>query len=64
MDDHLDVYAARREQLSYDNRSRDRVAVATLEEIRYAEQLRLQIRAVYQRKAAPPPAMFWSIGVD
>ena len=40
-----------------------REAVATLEEIRYAEALRLQIRESYLRRRDPPPSV-WMTGVD
>jgi hypothetical protein len=39
------------------------VAVATLEEIRYAEALRLQIRQSYLSRRDPPPSV-WMTGVD
>ena len=42
---------------------RQREAVATLEEIRYAEALRLQIRESYLRRRDPPPSV-WMTGVD
>ena len=35
-----------------------REAVATLEEIRYAEALRLQIRESYLRRRHPPPSVW------
>ena len=38
-------------------------AIATLEEIRYAEQLRLQIRESYLRRRDPPPCV-WLTGAD
>ena len=63
MDEQLDLYSQRRERLSDDAWPRDRLTVASLEEIRYAEQLRLQIRESYQRKAVPPP-VYWSVSVD
>jgi hypothetical protein len=40
-----------------------REAVATLEEIRYAEALRLQIRESYLRRRDPPPSV-WMTGAD
>ncbi len=40
-----------------------RVAVATLEEVRYAEALRLQIRESYLKRRDPPPSV-WMTGVD
>ena len=33
-------------------------AVATLEEVRYAEALRLQIRESYLRRRDPPPSLW------
>ncbi len=52
----------------HDPRSRSpwleqRVAVATLEEVRYAEALRLQIRESYLGRRDPPPSV-WMTGVD
>jgi len=52
----------------HDSRSRSpwleqRVAVATVEEIRYAEALRLQIRESYLGRRDPPPSV-WMTGVD
>ena len=52
----------------HDSRSRSpwleqRIAFATLEEIRYAEALRLQIRESYLSRRDPPPSV-WMIGVD
>jgi hypothetical protein len=43
--------------------SQQRGAVATLEEIRYAEALRLQIRESYLRRRDPPLSI-WMTGVD
>ena len=43
--------------------SQQRGAVATLEEIRYAETLRLQIRESYLRRRDPPLSI-WMTGVD
>ena len=40
-----------------------REAVATFEEIRYAEALRLRIRESYLRRRDPPPSV-WMTGVD
>lgn len=45
------------------SRLQQRRAVATLEEIRYAEALRLQIRESYLRRRDPPPSV-WMTGVD
>jgi hypothetical protein len=63
MDDQVSVHFPGREQVSNDGWPRDRVVMATLEEVRYAEMLRLQIRSAHERKAPPPP-WFWSVGVD
>ncbi len=41
----------------------ERVAVATLEKIRYAEALRLQIRESYLGRRDPAPSL-WTTGVD
>jgi hypothetical protein len=38
-------------------------AFATMNEMRYADELRRQLRARLLRAAAPPPAP-WSVGVD
>jgi hypothetical protein len=38
-------------------------ATASIEEIRYAQQLRLQLRERYPDLPSPPPS-FWCIGVD
>ena len=39
-------------------------ATATIDELRYAQQLRLQLRERYPDLPAPPPSSFWCIGVD
>jgi hypothetical protein len=44
-------------------RLQQREAVATLEEIRYAEALRLQIRESHLRRRDPPLSI-WMTGVD
>jgi hypothetical protein len=50
-----------------DRRSRDlyvaQPAFATMKEMRYADELRRQLRARLLRAAAPPTAP-WSVGVD
>jgi len=38
-------------------------ATATIDDIRYAQQLRLQLRERYPDLPSPPPS-FWCIGVD
>ena len=63
MDDEFGMFAS-----EYDPRSRSpwlqqRVVVATLEEIRYAEALRLQIRESYLSRRDPPLSV-WMTGVD
>ena len=63
MDEELDRYGQRRERISDDGSPRKRLAMPTLDEIRYAEQLRLQIRASYQRNAIPR-LVYWSVGVE
>lgn len=63
MDEQVGLYDQRRERLADDGWSRERLTTATLDEIRYAEQLRLQIRESYQRKTVPP-SVFWSVGVE
>ncbi len=40
-----------------------RTVTASLEEIRYADQLRLQLRESYRRRSVPPP-MPWCVGAD
>jgi len=42
---------------------RQNLAVATLEQIRYADQLRLQIRKAHLSRVDPPPGL-WMTGVD
>lgn len=39
------------------------IAYATIEQIRYAEQLRLRIRESYLSRAEPPPSL-WTVHVD
>jgi len=60
MDEQYSVYLPGRNEGGL----RDSAAIPTLEEILYAERLRLQIRSDYERRALPPTAVFWSIGVD
>jgi len=38
-------------------------AIASIDEIRYAHQLRLQLRERYPDLPSPPPP-FWCIGID
>jgi len=38
-------------------------ATASIDDIRYAQQLRLQLRERYPDLPSPPPS-FWCIGVD
>ena len=63
MDGEFDTFAQQHEQRSRISRLQPRIAVATLEQIRYAEQLRLQIRESYLRRRDPPPSV-WMTGVD
>ncbi len=39
-------------------------ATASIEDIRRAQQLRLQLRERYPDRSAAPPPTFWCIGVD
>ena len=63
MDDEFDTFAQQHDQRSRDSRLQPRVALATIEQIRYAEQLRLHIRESYLSRRAPPPSV-WMTGVD
>jgi hypothetical protein len=47
---------------SYDS-SLDRTVTASPEEIRYAQQLRLELRESYGRRAVPLPSLWW-VGAD
>jgi hypothetical protein len=42
----------------------DRPVVPTLEEIRYAQELRLQLREAYDRKPRNTSSAWWCIGAD
>lgn len=60
MDDDLSLYVPYQEpQLD----GAPGIAHATIEQIRYAEQLRLRIRESYLSRAEPPPSL-WTIHVD
>ena len=63
MDDESGMFAPEHDPCSRSPWLEQRVAVATLEEIRYAEELRLQIRESYLRRHDPPPSV-WMTGVD
>ena len=63
MDDESGRFAPEHDPRSRSPWPEQRVAVATLEEIRYAEALRLQIRESYLRRRDPPPSV-WMTGVD
>ena len=63
MNDEFGMFAPEHDPRSRSPWLQQRVAVATLEEIRYAEALRLQIRESYLRPRDPPPSV-WMTGVD
>ena len=63
MDDEFGVFAPQRDPSSSSPCLQQRPAVASLDEIRYAEQLRLQIRESSLRRRDPPPSV-WMTGVD
>ena len=63
MDDEFEMFAQQHDERSRNSWLQPRVAVATLEQIRYAEQLRLQIRGSYLSRRDPPPSV-WMTGVD
>jgi hypothetical protein len=63
MDDEFGMLAPEHDPSSRSPWLQQRAAVATLEEIRYAEQLRLQIRESYLRRRDPPPSVCMT-GVD
>ncbi len=63
MDEEFGLYAPNYDAASRNQWSPERVAVATIEEIRHAETLRLQIRKSYLGRRDPAPSM-WMIGVD
>jgi hypothetical protein len=63
MDDEFGMFAPERDPRSTSPWLEQRAAVATLEEIRYAEALRPQIRECYLRRRDPPPSV-WMTGVD
>jgi hypothetical protein len=63
LDDEFGMFAPERDPRSTSPWLQQRAAVATLEEIRYAEALRLQIRESYLRRRDPPPSV-WMTGVD
>jgi hypothetical protein len=61
MDDEFCMFAPEHDPKTLSLQQRE--AVATLEEIGYAETLRLQIRESYLRRRDPPPSV-WMTGVD
>jgi hypothetical protein len=63
MDDESGKFAPERDPRSRSPWLEQRVAVATLEEIRYADALRLQIRESYLSRRDPPPSL-WMTGAD
>jgi hypothetical protein len=63
MDNELGMFAPEQDPRSRSPWLEERIAVATLEEIRYAEALRLQIRESYLGRRDPPPSV-WMTGVD
>jgi hypothetical protein len=46
-----------------DDASFDRTVIASPEEIRYAQQLRLELRESYARRPVPPATLWW-VGAD
>jgi|KBSMisStandDraft_5_1062788.scaffolds.fasta_scaffold1262333_1 hypothetical protein len=62
MDDTSEMFAQARNS-SINSWPRQNLAVATLEQIRYADQLRLQIRKAHLSRVDPPPGL-WMTGVD
>ena len=63
MNDELGTFAPEHDPRATRPWRQQRVAVATLEEICYAEALRLQIRESYLSRPDPPPSV-WTTGVD
>ena len=63
MDDESGTFAPEHDPHSRSPWLEQRVVVATLEEIRYAEALRLQIRESYLSRRDPPSSV-WMTGVD
>ena len=63
MDDHVEAKCAGRGYFGSHEMFGEHVAVPSLDEIRYAEQLRLQIRESYMRLPGLPP-LPWSVGLD
>jgi hypothetical protein len=63
MDDEFELDAPQYAPASRNQWPSERVAVATIEEIRYAETLRLQIRESYLGRCGPAPSV-WTTGVD
>ena len=63
MDDEFGLDAPQYAPASRNQWPRGRVAVATIEEIRYAEALRLQIRESYLGRPDPVSSV-WTTGID
>ena len=63
MDDDSGKFAPGQDSRSRSPWPEQRLAVATLEEIRYAEALRLQIRESYLSRRDPPPSV-WMTAAD
>jgi hypothetical protein len=63
MDDEFGVFAPEHDPRSRSPWLQQRVAFATLEQIRYADALRLQIRESYLSRRDPSPNV-WMTGVD
>jgi hypothetical protein len=57
MDAEFGMFAPAHDQRSRSPWLEQRVAIATIEEIRYAEALRLQIREWYLGRRDPPPSV-------
>ena len=63
MDAEFGMFAPEHDSRSRSSWLEQRVAVATLEEIHYAEALRLQIRESHLSRRDPSPSV-WMTGVD
>ena len=63
-DDRYGMYEPRSWSNPDDDSSYGRTVTASLEEIRYAQQLRLQIRESYARQPAHLPPQLWCVGAD
>jgi len=63
-DDRYGMYEPRSWSVPDDDSWLGRTATASLDEIRYAEQLRLQLRESYARQPAPLPPQLWCVDAD